>query len=229
MEEQDSKKELNTIICRECKAELPEKTKFCTECGKPTETTNAAAIGSDETILCPSCGAEVEPENNFCKECWNKIGETDTPEATETAPETTSQITTCPKCFASLKPGNKFCIECGVNVQEYKAIESELKESRSKKSSPDQTMDELQKTGEGLMKEAEKIGGGLIKEVGGFLGKKNSSSSKKTIKPHKKGERFLVCKSCGGYYQLAEGEEPEDFDDACECGGKLRVSDSKSL
>lgn len=33
---------------------------------------------------------------------------------------------------------------------------------------------------------------------------------------------YLVCDKCGGYYELKEGEKPEDFSDKCECGGKLR-------
>ena len=33
---------------------------------------------------------------------------------------------------------------------------------------------------------------------------------------------FLVCDKCGGYYELQEGESPEDFKDICECGGKLK-------
>ena len=32
---------------------------------------------------------------------------------------------------------------------------------------------------------------------------------------------YLVCDSCKGYYELQEGESPEDFSDKCECGGKL--------
>lgn len=36
-------------------------------------------------------------------------------------------------------------------------------------------------------------------------------------------ERYLVCDNCGGYYQLQEGESPDDFT-SCECGGKLTYS-----
>jgi hypothetical protein len=32
---------------------------------------------------------------------------------------------------------------------------------------------------------------------------------------------YLVCEKCEGYYELKEGESPEDFSDKCECGGKL--------
>ena len=31
---------------------------------------------------------------------------------------------------------------------------------------------------------------------------------------------YLICESCGGYYELEEGELPEDFE-RCQCGGKL--------
>jgi len=34
-------------------------------------------------------------------------------------------------------------------------------------------------------------------------------------------ERYLVCNNCGGYYHLQDDEEPEDFSDECECGGRL--------
>lgn len=43
--------------------------------------------------------------------------------------------------------------------------------------------------------------------------------SSKEIKPKKK-RGSLVCKDCGGYYELQEGESADDFD-SCECGGKL--------
>ena len=33
---------------------------------------------------------------------------------------------------------------------------------------------------------------------------------------------YLVCEKCGGYYKLQPGESPEDFDNECECGGKLK-------
>ena len=33
---------------------------------------------------------------------------------------------------------------------------------------------------------------------------------------------YLVCKSCGNYYQIPEGESKDDYSDVCECGGKLK-------
>lgn len=33
---------------------------------------------------------------------------------------------------------------------------------------------------------------------------------------------YLVCDTCGGYYELQSGESPDDFLDECECGGNLK-------
>ena len=33
---------------------------------------------------------------------------------------------------------------------------------------------------------------------------------------------FLICNKCGGYYELQEGESPEDFAGKCDCGGDLK-------
>lgn len=42
---------------------------------------------------------------------------------------------------------------------------------------------------------------------------------------------YLICNKCGGYYELQEGEYPENFD-RCQCGGNLgyveEIKDSKS-
>lgn len=37
----------------------------------------------------------------------------------------------------------------------------------------------------------------------------------------KESHGFLVCKDCNGYYELQEGESPEDFEE-CDCGGELK-------
>ena len=38
-------------------------------------------------------------------------------------------------------------------------------------------------------------------------------------------KEFLVCKKCGGYYELQPGESPDDFD-KCECGGIIYTATS---
>ncbi len=40
---------------------------------------------------------------------------------------------------------------------------------------------------------------------------------------------YLVCDTCGGYYELQPGESPDDFSDECECGGKLKHSKTANL
>ena len=37
---------------------------------------------------------------------------------------------------------------------------------------------------------------------------------------------YLICEDCGGYYELQEGESPDDFEKTCECGGKLKYVDN---
>lgn len=34
----------------------------------------------------------------------------------------------------------------------------------------------------------------------------------------------MVCKKCGGYYQLKHGESPDDFE-KCQCGGELEYKE----
>jgi len=36
---------------------------------------------------------------------------------------------------------------------------------------------------------------------------------------------YLICEKCGGYYELEEGESHDKFSE-CQCGGKLRYSES---
>jgi len=39
---------------------------------------------------------------------------------------------------------------------------------------------------------------------------------------------YLICDTCHGYYELENGESPEDFISKCECGGNLEFKDSIS-
>lgn len=38
---------------------------------------------------------------------------------------------------------------------------------------------------------------------------------------------YLICDDCAGYYELQEGEYPEDFD-RCQCGGRLEYADERT-
>ncbi|HMK54400.1 MAG TPA: zinc ribbon domain-containing protein [Methanobacteriaceae archaeon] len=180
-------------VCSKCKAPVEPGSKFCKECGMPLEDVHQS---DSPTIECSQCEAQLKTDEEYCTECGAKV----------------EIITKCPSCYAPIEPGTKFCTVCGVNVYHYQ-----------KQTKSEDPMDGLKETGKSVIKDAEKIGGGLMKEVGGFLDKAtSSSSSKKKIKPQRKDQRFLVCDSCGGYYELQVGEEPEDFADVCDCGGNLR-------
>lgn len=40
---------------------------------------------------------------------------------------------------------------------------------------------------------------------------------------------YLVCDKCGGFYELQEGENPHDFTNECDCGGRLILSEEHVL
>ena len=54
-------------------------------------------------------------------------------------------------------------------------------------------------------------------------------SEKLRAKREGKPLNYLVCNTCGGYYELQPGELPESFDLECACGGQLVQSTSDFL
>ena len=62
--------------CLACKADIPEGSKFCPECG-------AALLGH-----CPSCGIAHPASAKFCAECGHKLPVTGIDKVVELAPET---------------------------------------------------------------------------------------------------------------------------------------------
>lgn len=206
-------------VCSNCNAEIQPGSKFCKECGQPLEEAPEEVEVPESAVKCPNCDAELKLDDQFCTECGTKI----------------EPVTNCPKCNAEVKSGTRFCTECGVNVYEYQPPKSTIQtgtkitdvpqgtsttQSSSRKEDP---MEDLKETGMNIMQDVEKTGRGLMKDLGGFLDKSSKKSSKNTIKPAKKNQKFLVCDKCGGYYQLEEGESPEDFSLECDCGGHLEV------
>lgn len=182
---------------------------------------------SEHAVNCPQCNAKLTQDDKFCTECGAKL----------------ETITNCPKCSAPIQEGSKFCTECGTNVYEYKPdptttriqtgnVQTDIpgtnippKGTVKRKDDP---MDDLKETGMGLMKDVEKTGRGLMKDLGGFLDKSSKKGSKSRIKPKKREQNFLVCDKCGGYYELQNGESPEDFSDECDCGGHLEHKNQHS-
>jgi hypothetical protein len=224
-------------VCSACNARIEPGSKFCTECGKPVEEYQPESMddveGANEkvednetlpsTVKCPQCNTELSSEDKFCIECGAQI---------ETS-------TNCPQCKSPLEPGARFCTECGTVIEatDEKTSPTTVKTgnvhttipSTNSSTSPSRTrqdpMDDLKETGKDLMQDVEKTGKGLMKDLGSFLGKSSKSDSRKKIKPAKKDQHFLVCNKCGGYYELQEGESPDDFDRECDCGGHLEHQD----
>ncbi len=176
---------------------------------------------SSYVTYCRICNAKVPSDTSFCTECGQSLKISSTTELTCSScgenlsedyrfcPECGDKIEsigTCPRCTARIKPGTSLCTECGVNVYEY---HSEDKVSRE---------DEVgvKKKGQDSLRTS------LMKGLGGS-GDKNDSKRN----PVQEKERYLVCNTCRGYYQLQKGEDPGDFSDECECGGKLRVRNSR--
>lgn len=77
------------VVCPHCNHQNPEKTKFCSECGKPIAV---------EMVACINCHAQIKKGSKFCPECGAK--------------QEISDIV-CPKCNHKVKAGTKFCPECG--------------------------------------------------------------------------------------------------------------------
>lgn len=74
------------VTCPSCGAHIPQRAKFCPECGKPAPAEGQA--------ICPNCH-EVTAKGKFCAHCGHRLS------------------TVCPKCGTELPPGAKFCPECG--------------------------------------------------------------------------------------------------------------------
>jgi len=82
----------NIILCHVCKAEIPNHSKFCLQCGTKVEASSA------DEITCPKCQAKV-PKGKFCLECGTLLENK------------------CTKCGAILSDHAKFCMECGNKVE----------------------------------------------------------------------------------------------------------------
>lgn len=231
----DTEEMYKGVICPKCYTEVPSGLRFCTECGTKVE----AVTSSTQPTTCPNCYAEVPSGVRFCTECGTKI---------EAAVNST-QETICPKCYTEVPPGTQFCTECGTSL-EAKAktgptssdISRELKKRREEKGTI--VTPETEDAVESVMES----GRGFMKGVGGFLNKASSSlednlnnlgsskvaPSSSDINLKLKKQRamkkinpgYLVCDSCGSYYQLQPGESPEDFSDECDCGGRLNHKES---
>ena len=97
--------ESETIRCTECNTEVPEGSKFCTECGKPL--LNSSSHKQPTKSMCPKCYAEFAPEVDFCKQCGTKTQQI----------ADTSQDVTCPRCDSVIEPDSSYCPVCGTDLR----------------------------------------------------------------------------------------------------------------
>ena len=214
----------SNILCTECNAKIKPGSKFCTECGKPVEDTKSEApqvSGTDKAevsnsdsefgIKCPHCNTQLKADDTFCTECGTKI----------------EIITNCPECSTPIQPGTSFCTECGTNIYEFKPTEAKTSSIQTGSKITEVPQKEQSSSDndplDNIIQDVEKTGRGLMKDLGGLLDKSSKKSSEKTIKPARKDQKFLVCTQCRGYYQLQSGESPDDFSMECDCGGHLEV------
>ncbi|MCE1245636.1 MAG: SPFH domain-containing protein [Firmicutes bacterium] len=77
------------VACPSCQAQVPQGSKFCSNCGNPT---------APPKPKCPGCQAEVHEGAKFCPNC----GQSMVPQAAK-----------CTNCGSELAPGAKFCTGCG--------------------------------------------------------------------------------------------------------------------
>jgi rRNA maturation endonuclease Nob1 len=136
-----------------------------------------------------------------------------------------SNLIECPSCHAEIASDKKFCTKCGTSL----TLESDSNHHTNNNQDLDKNIDTIKTSGKELMKGL----GGILDKTAATLDEKlaqqKSSPTSKEIneKLRKKREErefkpgYLVCDSCGGYYELQTGETPDDFSDECECGGKL--------
>jgi hypothetical protein len=124
---------------------------------------------------------------------------------------------TCASCGENISEEYRFCPECGETIESIGTCPrctARLKPGNTFCTECGLNLDEEDHT------EPDEDSGksGFLKG----LGLRNKDKSETVEK-----ERYLVCGTCRGYYQLQKGEEPEDFSDECECGGRLECRDSR--
>ena len=192
-------------VCSACNAPIKTGSKFCTECGKPVEDKDHEPVGGElagegitrSTFNCPECNAELTADDRFCTECGTNLEANVSIDEEKSIKEDLDPITNCPKCNATIAPGTSFCTECGTNIYEYKPSEektsiiqtgSKITEvpQKAHSSSDNDPLDNI-------IQDVEKTGRGLMKDLGGLLDKSSKKSSEKTIKPARKDQKFLVC------------------------------------
>jgi hypothetical protein len=129
----------------------------------------------------------------------------------------------CDDC-RTIFDGKNICLECEQKLQS-------MVNENSNNDNIDEFITELTNRAKNGKKQFEKlikdegIDEGITKllnntngRISGFL-----NNFEKKLGTKKENPGYLICEKCNGYYELQEGESPEDFE-SCECGGNLKFT-----
>lgn len=204
-------------ICLSCGVENPENSKFCSECGKlmPVDETQLTT-----TNFCPECSFKNPENSQFCAECGkelpliNKFNEV-----------------VCQNCGQMNVPESVFCAECGKILLKKKSSQSVNRPRRAHPASEPKTKRKSKSGLSGLLVSKSKFVNDIDKTIIKLEEKTqphlNKIDSKldelQNYRKKEYGQGYLICDTCGGYYELQHDESPDDFD-GCGCGGKLNFS-----
>ena len=176
-------------------------------------------VNNESHVICPECSSELPAGTKFCTNCGAKIQKQNSNQIS------TDQEAVCPQCSAKFPSGTKFCTECGCEISPM-AVQEKIQLD-------DDHVDSMKETGKYFLRG---VGNFLDKaaasiddatQTGPIYQRKSYSENPQPavdvepVEDKNKGNRgYLVCEKCGGYYELEEGESPEDFE-SCGCGGHL--------
>ena len=147
------------------------------------------------------------------------------------------QTIKCVNCNKELPISKKYCTKCGTLIDfKLENNKNNINEGLENHKKADNSTNSLEV--DEKFNSIKHSGRGLMKGMGGFLNKtasnldstlnKNEPSSINEIDNEimgnkgKKSPGYLICDSCGGFYELQTGEKADDFSDECECGGNLK-------
>ncbi|HHV75511.1 MAG TPA: zinc ribbon domain-containing protein [Thermoanaerobacterium sp.] len=185
------------VYCPKCNEEIPNRLKFCTNCGTPIKK-----IKKDELFLkCPKCHVRLPSHLKFCTKCGERLERVMSP-----------KMGKCPICNTTIKPGMRFCTECGTPLKKARIgnadISRELRRIRKEEEIRNKEKEhrlgiesKILQTGDMIFRSIDKT----IKETMEDIG-----TSKKTD--------HLVCDTCGSYYPITRENQIKR---KCECGGRL--------
>lgn len=167
-------------------------------------------VDSSYVTYCRICNAKIGANSSFCTECGHSLK------------DNSGSDLICASCGENLDQEYLFCPECGMRVESLGTCPrctAPIKPGTTSCTECGMNLDDHQNPDDDLLGEGEEDTD------------KTSPDRLENVKdrdaPEIDKKRYLVCGTCRGYYQLQKGEEPEDFSDECECGGKLECRDSR--